>query len=398
MTTTFGRNRVSAALSIGAFMLTTSFLIPVGAFAKDADTPAMDPNAELTDQKLNPAIAKLLSEAVVSYNAREFRSAVEKIDDARAVPSPTLYDQFQIENLTSTVQFAAKHYSEALNAEEAMAASPALTLAGRKAVYDGCLGLNLLQRNYWRAIQYGRLLERMHLLSADASLIFGQTYYAAELYADSERTAQAAIAVGVTDAETSEKLQKLIRESQEKTGERAQDKGEQVGKALVGGFLGAFASGLTGQNVAPPDMGVRTQDEAKAEAQTEAAAAGQHAAADSLGSDPASERVVYVDLLETSARPSAKEKKTASIYFNAASDAYGKNNYTVAAGNLRKTLDIDPTNSAANYYYADCLARQNGDPIDVVDYLTRAVVFGAGDENATMAKTALQGLATPSAG
>lgn len=370
-------------------------MIPVSALAKDAALPTIDPNVELTDQKLNPAIAKLLSDAIVSYDAKEFRSAVEKIDEARAVPSSTPYDKFQIENLTSTVQLAAGHYSDALQANEAMAASPVLPLSDRKAVYDGCLGLNLVQKDYWRAIQFGKLQERMHLLDASSSLLYAQSYYAAGAFADAERTAQAAIAAGVTDAKTSLKLQEVVHDSQEKTGERAQDTGEQVARGLFGALLGGVATGLTGQ-VVTPDMGIRTQDQAKAEAPTYAAQAGQHAAAESIATDPSLERVVYADFFATEV--SLKEKKRAQAYFNAASDFYGKNNYAAAAGNLRKTLDIDPTNSAANYYYADCLARQNGDPIDVVDYLTRAVVFGAGDENATMAKTALQGLATPSAG
>jgi tetratricopeptide (TPR) repeat protein len=386
---------ISVSACIYAFILATSFLIPVGAFAKDADTPAMDPNAELTDQKLNPAVGKILSDAIVSYNAREYRDAEKKIDDARAIPSLTPYDKFQIENLNGTVEHARGDDDGALLSYEAMASNPAAPQSNRAAIYASCITLNTHEKHYLRAIQYGRLLERMHLLNAEASANFAKAYYAAGLFADAERTAQAAIGAGVTDAKTNEKLQELVHDSQEKMGERAQDTGEQVARGLFGAILGGVATGLTGQ-VVTPDMGIRTQDQAKAEAPTYAAQAGQQAAAESIATDPSLERVVYADFFATEVSP--KEKKRAQAYFNAASDFYGKNNYAAAAGNLRKTLDIDPTNSAANYYYADCLARQNGDPIDVVDYLTRAVVFGAGDENATMAKTALQGLATPSAG
>ena len=108
--------------------------------------------------------------------------------------------------------------------------------------------------------------------------------------------------------------------------------------------------------------------------------------------------MLYVDLSAAAARLTPQERKRASGFFNAASDFYGKENYAASASDLRKTLEIDPTNAAANYYYADCLARQKGDPIEIVDYLTRAVVFGAGDENASLAKTALEGLATPGGG
>ena len=137
-------------------------------------------------------------------------------------------------------------------------------------------------------------------------------------------------------------------------------------------------------------MGIRTQDQAKAEAPTYAAKAGQLAAAKSITTDPSLERVVYADLLATQVSP--KDKKKASVYFNAASDYYGKENYAAAESNLRKALDIDPRNPSANYYYADCLARLNGDPIDVVDYPTRAVVFGAGDRKRLIGQ---DGLARP---
>ncbi|MGD0864084.1 MAG: hypothetical protein ABSA49_00870 [Rhizomicrobium sp.] len=394
----FGKRNISVAASLGAFMLATSALVPAGAMAADAALPAMDPNSELTDQRLNPAIAKLLSDAIVSYNAKEFRRAEEKIEDARAVPSPTPYDNFQIENLNATVESAAGNDTDALQSYETMASNSAAPQSDRVAIYAGCIASNARERHYWRAIQFGRLMERMHLLNAEASLSYAKAYYSAGLFVDSEHTAQAAIAAGVTDPKTIEALQTLVRDDQVKTGERAQDTGEQVAGALFGAILGGVASGLTGQAVPPPDMGIRTQDQARAEVPSYAAAAGQRAAADSIAGDPASERVLYVDLSAAAARLTPQERKRASGFFDAASDFYGKENYAASASDLRKSLEIDPTNAAANYYYADCLARQKGDPIEIVDYLTRAVVFGAGDENASLAKTALQGLATPGGG
>jgi tetratricopeptide (TPR) repeat protein len=322
-------------------------------------------------------------------------SRMQKKRLTKRAPSATPYDNFQIENLNAIVEHADGHNDASLRSYEAMASNVAAPQSDRPSIYASCIALNAVQKNFWRAIQYGRLSERMHLLNAEGSTYLAQIYYSAGLYADSERRAQTALAAGVTDAKVSAELQKLFKDSQVKTGERAQDTGEQVARGFFGAILGGVATGLTGQ-VVTPDVGIRTQDQAKAEAPTYAAKAGQLAAAESIATDPSLERVVYTDLL--AAQVSPRDKKRAAVYFNAASDFYGKENYAAAESNLRKTLDIDPRNPAANYYYADCLARLNGDPIDVVDYLTRAVVFGAGDENANMAKTALQGLATPSAG
>ena len=105
MTTTIAAKNISASLSLGIFMLATTVLAPVDATAKNKG-PVLDPNAELTDQKLNPTIAKQLSDAILSYNAGKYSDAEEKIDQAREVPSPTRYDSFQIENLNAVVEHA----------------------------------------------------------------------------------------------------------------------------------------------------------------------------------------------------------------------------------------------------------------------------------------------------
>ena len=74
----------------------------------------------------------------------------------------------------------------------------------------------------------------MHLLNAEGSTYLAQVYFSAGLYADSERTAQAALAAGVADAKVNAALQTLFKDSQVKTesGRRTQGSRSRAGSSV----------------------------------------------------------------------------------------------------------------------------------------------------------------------
>ncbi len=78
--------------------------------------------------------------------------------------------------------------------------------------------------------------------------------------------------------------------------------------------------------------------------------------------------------------------------FDSAFDLLRKQDYASAETAFRDGLDIDPANAAGNYYYAECLMNR-GDRTDVIEYLRRAIAFGGGSQEGSMAATALKSLA-----
>ena len=383
--------------------LLTSLMVlssPVPAFAKDknAAAPPLDANAELTDAKLNPAVAKILSDAVTLYNTANYTGALTKIAEAKAIPNRTAYDDFQINNLSMTVAQGAKDIEAAITAAEAMAASPALPDNDRKAVYDAGMGFNGLRKDYWRAIQYGELLNRESKLEPDTSLMLAQIYFIVGSYADAERIAQAAI--GSATGKAQKKLTNLVGLSQIKEGKvvATPSFGEGLLSALIAGAAAGVAQGTGQQAPPPPDQPSPDQQMATAQAASQDAEkkARQAAATEVLAADTASERAVYADLIDRDSHLSKEDRKKANGYFQTGYAAWEKEDYASAEPAFRSGLDIDPTNTAGNYYYADCLARRSDDTLGFVDYLTRALTFAKTDDDKGAAQTALKSLASPS--
>jgi hypothetical protein len=92
---------------------------------------------------------------------------------------------------------------------------------------------------------------------------------------------------------------------------------------------------------------------------------------------------------DTGISPSERQAKQ---LFQAAYEAWQKEDYTTAEDGFRRGLELDPYNAAANYYYADCLARR-GDVIDSVTPLRLAVQYGGGTAEGQQAQDAAKGLA-----
>jgi TolA-binding protein len=367
---------------------------PALALARDKDhaLPPLDPNSELSDAKLNPTVAKTLADAITLYNSSDFNGALAKIAEAKAVPGHLAYDDFQINNLTMEVAAVAKDFATSASADEAMAASPALTDANKNAVYDGGLVLNTAVKHYWRAIQYGELMSRENILGADSAAVLAAAYFNYGSFADAERVAQAALDSGTAPDKMRKKLLNIVNASQVKEGKVASTLS--VGDDLLNAFAQGLVAGTTGQAV-PPPIQQPTTDQQAAASQAAEQQAQQQAAAEVLAADPAFERIIYADLIDRGARVSPVDKQRAGRIFKAAYASGQKEDYTSAESGFRNGLDIDPTNAEANYWYAYCLGHSGSETLQALDYLTRAVTFGGNDSGGTMAQSALKDFASP---
>jgi hypothetical protein len=386
----FGRKY--AVLCILAAVLAMAAPAAAPAADRDRAAPVLDPNAELSDAKLSPAVAKVLAEGVTLYDSNDSNGAIAKLTEARGLSGRTAYDDFQIENLASLVATQMKDFAGAAAAFEAMAASPALADSNRKAVYDGGMAFNAAMKRYWRAIQYGELLSRENLLDAHSTELLADIYVLDGSYADAERIAQAGIDGGAMSDKSRKKLQKLVADCQVKEGKVAATLS--VGDDLLNAFAQGLVAGTTGQAV-PPPIQQPTADQQASAAQAAEQQAQQQAAAEVLAADPAFERVVYADLFDRDTRISTADKKRAEEIFKAAYAAGQKQDYAAAESGFRSGLDVDPTNAEANYWYAYCLGHGGSDTLQALDYLARAAAFGGADDSGAMAQSALRELESP---
>lgn len=361
-------------------------------FLRDGPAPPLDANAVATDSRLSPAVNRELVQAVADYNARRYDTTLSDLAAARSIAGHTSYDDFQINNVTVHVAVARSDFMSGVTAAEAMVASPALTETNRKSAYDNALVMNAGARHYWRAIQFGELLNREGLLDASTSETLAKIYLDFGSYSDGERIAQAALDRGLGDADERKALSGTLADLQIKLGKREPTVGQALMSSLLAGATAGLVEGLTGQqvNYAPP----ANAEQRSSMAQQAEMAAQQRAAAEVLSQDATSLVVVYPDLVAQAARLTPAERRQATRTMDAASDAYGSSNFSAAQESLHDVLTIEPTNGTAAFYYADCMARGANNSLAVIDYLARAVAFDGEDDARSKARDALQGIAS----
>ncbi len=351
-----------------------------------ASPPAIDPKDVTSDPKLTPAVAKAILVSVDFYNAKNYPAARSAAEDVKRIPNRSAYEDFDIADLEMMIASAARDLKSGAAAAEAMAISPALADKDRKAVFDNALMFSAGQKAYWRAIQYGELLKRERRLDGAAAFVLPFAYFQAGAYADAEQSAQYVLANFTFPADEKDKLTKLVGLSQIRQGKVA-PMPSSFGEALMQSFGSALAQSVSGQpvNNDPQAQMQQAQDEsAKAMQQ-----AWKRAAGEVLAADPATEQAVYDDLVHRPALGAAANDQAQGI-FGKAFAAYQNKDYVSAQKIFEQGLAIDPTNSAANYYYADCIASQGINSLSIIDYLTRSIVLGESTDETKSAREALQ--------
>jgi hypothetical protein len=382
---------LSAAVCIFAFAACPIPAQSESAKPQAASPPMIDPKDVTSDTKLTPAMVKPLLNCVNLYNAKDYKAARTSIADLRAIPNRTAYDDFNISNMEMVVASVSNDMRTAAAASEAMAMSSALTDKDRRAVFASALELHAAQKEYWRAIQYGELLRREKLLDGKPAFILPFLYFQNGAFADAEQAAQSALTESTFSKDEREKLTKLVGLSQIKEG-KVVPMASSFGDALLQSFGSALVQSTTGEQ--PNNDPQAQMQEQQAAAADAIQLALKSASGEVLAADRQKERAVYDDLVNKPV-PTAAEDARAQAIFKKAFDEYQNQDYASAEKDFAQGLPIDPTNSAANYYYADCLASQGRNSLTVIDYLTRALVLGENTDETKLARTALQQFSSP---
>jgi hypothetical protein len=351
-----------------------------------------DPNAYQNDTKLRPAVAKVLADAAALHNDEKYDNELKILEGAKDDPSNSSYDVYKIDDALIGAAIGAEDYNKALSAIEANTASAELSASDGPKLYPLAMTLNAKQDHNWRAIQYGEMMARTHLLSGEYARELARIYYLTEDYSDAERVAQEALAGDINEDER-EKLQDVLEDSQKEQGTRQPGAGHQLALSLLGAFASGLQEGMGQQSNITYDpnkeMAERQESSMRATAKVQ-----QAAAAELLTADPAFEAPVYRDLIKRRQQVTKKSEAAALNTFATGFAAMQKQAYAKAEPEFRAGLDIDPGNSQANYFYSNCLA-QRGAILPVIDYLSRAMLFATNDEEKRQAQDTLRAYANP---
>lgn len=164
MKRTLLRAGLVASLMLGAAAVTSP-----AAFAASPKQPPM-----------SKAVNKALADAQKLYGNKDYQGALEYIQKAQQVSSPTPYDQLMTNRFMMQVQIALKNLDAADVAAEAAAdMDPAqIPDTDKEAVYKPALQLALNSKHYDKALKYAKQLQALNIpLDASFQSLVMQAYY-----------------------------------------------------------------------------------------------------------------------------------------------------------------------------------------------------------------------------
>ena len=107
-------------------------------------------------EKVSPAIGKPLQDAATAAKANDWATAMADVKLAQAVPDPTPFDTYKINQFLAVVSINQKDYATAATATEAAADSPAMPDADKPPTYKNAFILASNTKQYDKAITYGQ--------------------------------------------------------------------------------------------------------------------------------------------------------------------------------------------------------------------------------------------------
>lgn len=163
-------------LSLPALGMTLGGFSTIVALGSAASAPAYAADKK-SEKQVSAKVGKPLKEALELAQAKKFKEAMAKLQDARAVSSRTPYDEYKINEITSYVAFNAGDSAAAVKALDAMLDSPEATSDSRKRHLDQLTKFQYQAKSYDKAIQYGSRYLQDVGPDIEIALLVAQAYY-----------------------------------------------------------------------------------------------------------------------------------------------------------------------------------------------------------------------------
>jgi tetratricopeptide (TPR) repeat protein len=175
---------VRAALA--ACLLGSAAIIAVG-------VPLAPAYAKSSGPSVSAPVAKLLQPAQKAMQANDFKTAMDLIKQAQALPDQTPFDTFTINNFLANAAIGMKDYATADTAYEAMADSSALPDEEKAQTFHNATLLAAQAKHYDKAIKYGEAYLALGTQDPQIIGVMAQAYYFQNDFANAQTMAKKAL-------------------------------------------------------------------------------------------------------------------------------------------------------------------------------------------------------------
>ena len=162
----------------------------LGAVSGAALMPVLAADAPDERPKVSRAVSKPLLEAQQLEAAKDYAGAMAKIQEAKAIPERTPFDDYAIIQISSNIAISQQDYPAVLAAAEAMAASPAEPASDKPGTRHNLVLLEYRVKNYAKSVQYGEDLQALGKLDKDTATAMVQSYYFINNYPKAQALSQ----------------------------------------------------------------------------------------------------------------------------------------------------------------------------------------------------------------
>ncbi len=153
--------------------------------------------ARAADEAKKPTVSRdvgsALNDAIKAANAKDFKTAAEKIQAADAVSDKTPYDELKINQIRAYVAIPQQDYKTAMAAYNAMVASPAFAMLEKNeqlSTLHNAVLLNGQNKNWPQVITDSKMLEQMMAMDDKLYPALAQAYYFTNDFTNAEQTAR----------------------------------------------------------------------------------------------------------------------------------------------------------------------------------------------------------------
>jgi tetratricopeptide (TPR) repeat protein len=187
-------SRISVPTALFAVAIAFASICPMVACADSKESK--DNKDKDQDQIMaSPDVAKILTAAQKLIAANDFRTAMDQLRAAQALPKNTPEDNFLINEFLASVAVRQNDITTATTSFEAMADSPLLAKDPKKVeILFNAMVVDDVAKRYQKVIAYGKMLEAIQPLDDKQLAALAEAYYFTNDYADVRAIAQKAMA------------------------------------------------------------------------------------------------------------------------------------------------------------------------------------------------------------
>ena len=150
----------------------------------------------MAEEKVSRAVGTSLNDVLAAVQAKDFKTAHDKLAEADAVADKSEFDKFKINQIRAYLAVQESDYATATTAYEAMLASPAfagLEEGDKKSTLHNGILLSAQAKHWPQVIADAQQLEALNAADDKTYAVLGQAYYFTNDFANAQTAAQKSV-------------------------------------------------------------------------------------------------------------------------------------------------------------------------------------------------------------